>query len=120
MQLSLLQEHGINCHLKDEHTITIDPLLSPAIGGIKLMVAEPQIARAEQILADTEREWLQTVACPSCGQYDLHKEVRVKTFPGLWGKLKSLLINGQEQEVIIVFVCAHCKTEFNELADANF
>jgi hypothetical protein len=39
--LSMLQDSGINCHLKDEYTITIDPLLSPALGGIKLMVAAP-------------------------------------------------------------------------------
>ena len=37
--LARLQDSGINCHLQDEHTITIDPLLGPALGGIKLMVA---------------------------------------------------------------------------------
>jgi hypothetical protein len=33
--LSMLQDAGINCYLKDEYTITIDPLLSPALGGIR-------------------------------------------------------------------------------------
>jgi len=73
MQLSLLQEQGINCHLKDEHTVTIDPLLSPAIGGMKLMVAEPQAKRAMEILDEAERQWLNTLACPTCGrlQFDM-------------------------------------------------
>jgi hypothetical protein len=45
-----LQEEYINCHLQDEHTVTIDPLLSNAVGGIKLMVAAAQQARAYAIL----------------------------------------------------------------------
>ena len=53
--LSMLQDSGINCHLKDEYTITIDPFLSPALGGIKLMVAGPQLERALELLAETER-----------------------------------------------------------------
>jgi hypothetical protein len=52
--LSMLQDAGINCHLKDEHTITIDPFLSPALGGIKLMVAGSQLERALELLEQTE------------------------------------------------------------------
>jgi hypothetical protein len=51
--LSMLQDAGINCHLKDEHTITIDPFLSPALGGIKLMVAGSQLERALELLEQT-------------------------------------------------------------------
>ncbi len=115
MKLSLLQEHGINCHLKDEFTVTIDPLLNPAIGGIKLMVAEPQEQRAQQILHDTELEWLQTVPCPVCRQEGFRKEVIIKEFPSLWGKLKSMLANGQETEVNTVYTCLHCGAEFDDL-----
>ena len=45
-----LEEEGINCWLQDEYTVTIDPLLSNAVGGIKLMVTEPQAERALEIL----------------------------------------------------------------------
>lgn len=48
--LGRLTDEYISCHLIDEHTVTIDPLLSNAIGGIKLMVAETQAERALQIL----------------------------------------------------------------------
>jgi hypothetical protein len=51
--LSMLQDAGINCYLKDEYTITIDPLLSPALGGIKVMVAESQLERALEMLEQT-------------------------------------------------------------------
>jgi Putative prokaryotic signal transducing protein len=52
MQLGMLQEAGINCHLKDEYSVTIDPFLSPAIGGIKIMVAESQVSRALDLLQE--------------------------------------------------------------------
>jgi putative signal transducing protein len=52
--LARLQDSGISCHLKDEYTITIDPLLSPALGGIKLMVAESQVERALRVLGQPE------------------------------------------------------------------
>ncbi len=48
--LGRLQEEFINCFLQDEYTVTIDPLLSNAIGGIKLLVAETQVERALDIL----------------------------------------------------------------------
>ena len=48
--LGRLKDDYINCYLLDEHTITIDPLLTNAIGGIKLMVAETQAQRAYELL----------------------------------------------------------------------
>jgi Putative prokaryotic signal transducing protein len=54
--LGMLQDAGINCHLQDEYMITLDPLLSPAIGGMKLMVYPSQVQRAAELLEETERE----------------------------------------------------------------
>ena len=51
--LGRLTEEYINCYLQDEHSVTIDPFLSNAIGGIKLMVAETQAERALEILNST-------------------------------------------------------------------
>lgn len=52
--MGMLQEAGINCHLKDEYTVTVDPFLSPAIGGMKLMVYATQAERAAELLKETE------------------------------------------------------------------
>ena len=54
IQLGMLQNEGIDCHLQDELTITIDPLLSPALGGMKLMVNEFQVNRAMKLLAEVD------------------------------------------------------------------
>jgi hypothetical protein len=45
-----LKEEFINCYLLNENSVTIDPFLSNAIGGIKLMVAETQAERAREVL----------------------------------------------------------------------
>jgi hypothetical protein len=54
IRLGMLQEAGINCYLKDEFTVTVDPLLSPALGGMKIMVESSQAERAEELLKETE------------------------------------------------------------------
>jgi len=50
----MLQDAGINCHLADEHIITLDPFLSPALGGMKLMVYPTQAERAVRLLEQAE------------------------------------------------------------------
>ncbi len=50
LMLGRLQHENINCHLKDEFIVTIDPLLTNAVGGIKLMVASAQIDRALELI----------------------------------------------------------------------
>ena len=38
-----LQEEGINCWLKDENVVTVNPIWTNAAGGIKLMVPRRSI-----------------------------------------------------------------------------
>lgn len=54
ISMTMLQDAGINCHLKDEHVITLDPFLSPALGGMKLMVYPTQAERAVKLLEEAE------------------------------------------------------------------
>ena len=115
MNLGMLQEAGINCHIKDEYTITIDPLLSPALGGMKLMVDEADIQRALELLNEAEQLYVQSIPCPVCKEKQL-VFVTETTHHKSWAtRLKSMLINGQEQEVKIYYRCEHCKSVFQEL-----
>ena len=50
LALTRLLDENINCWLQDENSVTIDPFLSNAIGGIKLMVVKSQAERALKIL----------------------------------------------------------------------
>ena len=64
--LTRLQDSGINCFLIDEYTVTIDPILSNAIGGIKLAVHLQDAELAEKLLSEFEEEYLRSVECPKC------------------------------------------------------
>lgn len=62
MDMGMLQAAGINCHIKDEYTITIDPLLSPALGGMKLMVEEADLEEARALLQERDSGTAETPA----------------------------------------------------------
>lgn len=64
--LSRMQQAGIHCYLKDEYTVTIDPMLSNAIGGIKLAVDKESVEEALSLLKQFEEEYLHSVECPQC------------------------------------------------------
>lgn len=55
MLMGRLEAEHIRCHLKDESTVLADPLLSIAIGGIKLMVHTSQLERAMKIIEEVEK-----------------------------------------------------------------
>lgn len=65
--LGRLQEEGIQCWLRDEHTVTIDPILTQAVGGIKLMVHEAQAERAAALMEGYLQERRAQHPCPQCG-----------------------------------------------------
>lgn len=48
-----LETEGIHCFLKDEHTVTANPMYEIAYGGIKLQVAERDVDAAKEILKET-------------------------------------------------------------------
>jgi predicted RNA-binding Zn-ribbon protein involved in translation (DUF1610 family) len=50
---------------------TINPILSNAIGGIKLMVEITQAERARTILKELELQYKASVTCPKCGSHNI-------------------------------------------------
>lgn len=106
--LNRLKDQGFDCYLKDENTITIDPVLSPAIGGMKLMVREEQAARAQAFLDQAEAEYLATIPCPTCGQRSIQlliKTIKPKNF--IEALLSQLFVGSVEQEER-VYKCSSC------------
>ena len=115
MTLGMLEENGINCHLKDENIVTIDPLLNPAVGGIKLMVVEVQYERAIKVIKEAETEYLKQVACPYCNNYSLAVEEKINRPESFWGKVKNQIAYGQTETYQKLYRCGTCKNVFTEL-----
>lgn len=50
---SLLEAAGIPAFIRDEHLISINPLYSPALGGVKVQVPDVHLKEAREILDST-------------------------------------------------------------------
>ena len=113
--LNMLQHYNITCHLKDENIITIDPLLSPAVGGMKLMVHEAHVARAWDLMNHAEEAYLKTIPCPVCKQHALKAVSITKKYKSKLGALASMLLKGQSVEITKMYNCTACGYDFKEL-----
>lgn len=115
MALGLLQENGVLCHLKDENIITVDPLLNPAVGGIKLMVEEHDYFTAMGLLKDAEAAYVKQIPCPNCKALSLDIEEKTERPAGFWGQLKNIIAYGQTDLHHKHYCCRSCGAVFTEL-----
>ena len=85
-----LESEGIRVFLRDEATINSDPLISAAIGGVKLQVYSVDKERAKQIYDEVRNyatdEFGKPVVCPNCKAtkseiYYSRKNIFYKLFP---------------------------------------
>ena len=115
MTLGLLEGNDINCHLKDENIVMIDPFLSPAIGGIKLMVADVQFDRAIDIIKEAEDSYIKQIPCAICKNYSLTVEEKINDPQTFWGKLKNQIAYGQTAIYQKQYRCNNCNNLFTQL-----
>lgn len=115
--LTRLQNEGINCYLKDEYTIGVNPLLSNAIGGIKLAVHHSQVERAEDLLRIFHEEKVKSAVCPKCkgiAMIEIHRPVQ-----SFMTKIFSRLSANYVVPVETVYKCTVCNTESSFLPEAS-
>lgn len=113
--MNMLRHHNINCHLKDEHIVTIDPILSPAIGGMKLMVHHAHVERAWDLMDEAEREYLKDIPCPVCHAHALKTISITRNHRCKLAALASMILNGHSVEVKKIYRCNKCGYDFTEL-----
>lgn len=116
--LARLDEEGITCYLKDEYTVTIDPFLSNAIGGIKLMVLPDDFEEAAALLKGWDKDYREALACPKCGSHNV--EYINKT--GLKNWLIAILsrwVSSYASAAEQVYHCFNCHFEFNDLPEES-
>jgi hypothetical protein len=113
--LTMLQSGDINCHLKDEHILTVDPLLTPALGGIKLMVYHSQAERAWDLMEQAEHNYLKSIPCPVCKEHRLKLVSITRQHKCRLSAIISMLLNGSAMEIKKVYQCEGCGYDFKEL-----
>jgi hypothetical protein len=113
--LNMLQHYNINCHLKDENIITLDPFLSPAIGGMKLMVHNSHVQRAWDLIEKAEQQYLKDIPCPICKLHSLISVRITRPHKSKLSALASMLLNGHSVEVTKIYRCTSCGYDFKDL-----
>ena len=114
-----LEEEGINCWLKDENTVTIDPILTNAVGGIKLMVPESQAERTFELLKQFRIEQHAVLKCPRCGSANV-EFVTTPRKPSNWlGVIFGFLSMTFALSGDKVYHCFDCGFEFEEMPNAK-
>lgn len=108
----VLEEQDIRCWLKDENTVTIDPILTNAVGGIKIMVAAVQAERGREILNQLRSEQKMALACPVCGSHNV-EQVSTPRKPINWiSALSTFFLGDYAMTVEKVNHCFDCNHEF--------
>ncbi|MBC7848782.1 MAG: DUF2007 domain-containing protein [Chitinophagaceae bacterium] len=120
LHLQQLEEEGIKCYLQDENTVTINPVWSQAMGGIKLMVYEEQSVRALEILADIDDQYKKSIACPKCGSHEIQSVTDLKK-PSSWlTALSTWLLGSYAISTSEIYRCSSCGHEMKELPTPTF
>ncbi len=110
LAMGRLEAESIRCWLMDENTVTMMPIWSQALGGIKLMVPDVQAPRAQEILASLEKAHKSRHACPQCGSHNT-EEISSPRKIGNWLSAISTFLLGNYaipiQKVRRCFDCGH-------------
>ncbi len=113
LRLAQLKSEDINCWLQDENTVTIDPIISNAIGGIKLMVHESQKEQATELLRTIINKEKENRACPKCQSLNVEYIVTNRK-PSNWlSAFFGYLLGGYALGITKVYHCFNCGHEFN-------
>jgi len=111
-----LEADGIKVFLKDNITIDTDPLVSNAIGGIKLNVLSADAEEAKEILKSIKVRSLDDngnpIICPNCGKEDVEMYSSIDSLKSFLSFLLGILTFTLPFHTRYKYVCENCKTEF--------
>ena len=114
-----LEEEAINGWLKDENTVTIDPILTNAVGGIKLMVPEVQAERALEILRILENEHKKSMPCPRCASLNIELVTTPRKAATWASALIGLFVTSYAMPIDKIIHCFDCGFEYDAPVNIN-
>ena len=118
IQLTRLRAAGVECYLKDEYIVTIDPFLSNAVGGIKLMVRKSEEQMVRKLLWEMNTESDKKLLCLQCAS---HKFILVpkRTTENLIAAITTWLFSAYAVSAENVYQCSDCGYESATLPEYN-
>jgi len=83
--------------LQNENTINTDPLLSNAVGGVKLFVKSEDVLKSKQILSSISEYSVddkgELLSCPNCGAQKIEFLTTIKDFTSLINFIFGILLS---------------------------
>lgn len=116
IQLTRLRAAGVECYLKDEYVVTIDPFLSNAIGGIKLMIRKSEEPAVRKLLRELNSSADNKLLCPQCGS---HKFLLVpkRSTKNMAAAIATWLFSSYAVSAENVYQCTNCGHESETLPE---
>ncbi|MBE9488936.1 MAG: DUF2007 domain-containing protein [Bacteroidetes bacterium] len=112
-----LEFDGIEVFLFDNLTIDTDPLISNAIGGVKLKVLSHQEVEAKEILKSIRKYSVndvgETIYCPNCKSEKIELFSTIKNAKSLFWFITGVLFSSLPFYTKHKYKCEDCKTEFD-------
>ena len=113
MMLQRLEEEGIKAYLQDEYTVTIDPILSNAIGGIKLMIYKDQLERAMELINSFEQHYKQSWFARDAQSTNVHFITQPNNVTNWFTALATWIFGNYAISFKKVYQCSDCGYESN-------
>lgn len=114
--MSKLRDGGIQCYLKDEYTITVDPFLNNAIGGIKLVINKTDEQEVLQLLQKFDEDYRRNAVCPKCGSHNIEL-VPKRTATNMITAILSWLFSDYAVSAENIYKCGTCGYESKTLPE---
>ncbi|MDA0178114.1 putative signal transducing protein [Mesoflavibacter profundi] len=112
-----LESEGIEVFLSDHLTIDTDPLVSNAIGGVKLKVLAKDALKAQHILETINKYSVDdngnAIQCPNCNSSKVAMFSTIKDFKSFFSFMVGFLFGTLPFYAKDKYRCNDCKTEFD-------
>jgi DNA-directed RNA polymerase subunit RPC12/RpoP len=112
-----LEAEGIQVFLSDNLTIDTDPLVSNAIGGVKLKVLSVDALKAQHILESINKYSIDdngnTISCPNCNGHHVSLFSTIKDAKSFFAFIFGVLFSALPFYTKHKYRCEDCKTEFD-------
>ncbi|WP_353168238.1 DUF2007 domain-containing protein [Flavobacterium sp.] len=111
-----LESEGIEVFLQNENTINTDPILSNALGGVKIFVYSEDVLKARHILDAIPEYSLddkgELLSCPNCGSQKMNMTTTIKDFKSFFAFIYGLLTLSMPLFSKQKYKCESCNFEF--------
>jgi len=109
----------LNAGLQDENTVTINPIWTNAVGGIKLLVTKKDFGRAYEIFREVENNRKQAVECPKCKGHNIELVSTPRKAANWFSAILTFFLGDYAMTVDKVNHCFDCGNEFANSNETN-